>query len=820
MEERVHNGQTYRRSGPGQPWVRVGGQSAPQRVQTKPADPTIGDQRTISRNKAEASQYDPAKAALDNEASRLAIQLKQQEIAAAEADAARKAKGDKDTDARNQRIGLLNALADQLVEVEKLYNTNFRGGAPNWLAGRVQPAEADELNKAASGLLDAGQTAFRIPGSGDQNPQELKFKLDAYLPSPTGTDKGNTQNFNYLRRRVNAELKSLGQPEIDFDQRITPNEERQDSILNPAFGRPATNSETSALGKGQRFAYDEQGKPIGIINADGSWDSGYSEIVGGNRDERDDATRDTVGGAIDAGARGLVDWPTLGNSEKIAAAGGALFNRRDGEGFGDAYSRNMDIQNRTNAADERVNPWARLAGQFGGSVLTGMAARGLPKLLGGGDIPAFSGRAMGLDAATGSAYGASKALDKGESPLSGATAGGIYSVMGGIGGRGAANVVGRGLSGVTNPDVRRLYDAGVPMTLPQMVSQSGTGMLPFGAKAGEVLKGFEDVAEGLGPLGAGVRQARMEGVEGFDRAAFREGGFDVPNIAEQGIGQARGVRSQAYADALDGRNVTADLPFVQNVNDIVKRADGIKGMEGVFRDTLSDRVGGQFDKGTRTMTGRGLQAAIRGLKSDARKADANPAYMRADQFGNAARDTEAELLSLANRQNPGMAEAYKDANKLNLNLGVLKKAVSAGKSTGGMFTPAQLGAAADQAAEKFGGNGGTAARPFFELQRAAQNVLPSKIPDSGTAGRSLTAALPYLVGIGSQSGAVPGLDTGSAEANTLTALALLTTKNGRKLAEKALLARPKAVRDAGKSVRRRSGLFGAAVAPLPVITQE
>lgn len=804
------------------PWEKYGGQGGSQRIQTKPADPTIADKRTISRNQAEASAYDPAKAALDNRAAELRIQQIEAEIEREREKAAQSAAVNKDLDDRRTRIATIKALADQLVEVEQIYNRNFRGGVPNFIAGRVQPAEADELKKAAAGLLDVGQAAFRVPNSGDQNASELQFKLDAYLPSATGTDAGNTQNFNYLRRRINGALEALGEPAIDFEQRVNPKqaEQPQDSILNPAAGRAATKSETSALEPGQRFAYDEAGQPIGILDAQGNWVSGYSEIVGGNQDERDDAARDTIMGGIDAFGRGLVDWPTLGNAEKVSAFLNTLSNRRDGESFSDAYWRNMDMENRTNAADERVNPWARLGGQLGGVFLGGYgAARSFPGAF-RGDLAAFSGRGMALDAATGAGYGASKAIDQGDDPLAAAASGGTFGTLGGIGGRGGANIIGRGVSGVTNPEIRRLYDAGIPLTPGQMVSQSGAGLLPFGDNLGTIAKGFEDVADGMGPLSVGVRANRMNSLEGFNRAAFREGGFPVADIAEKGIGQAKGVRRAAYGDALDNRTVAADLPFVQNVNDIAKASDNIKGMEGMFRDTLADRVGSQFDKGSRSMTGRGMQAAIRGLKADARKADASNNYMRSDQFGDAATRTEAELLALADRQNPGMAQAYKDANALNMRLSVLKDAVRAGKQTEGIFTPAQLGASSDKIAEKFGKAGGTTARPFFDLQRTAQNVLPSKIPDSGTAGRAASLAMPYLLAGGAQSGFVPGLETGSTEANALAAAALLMSNAGRKATEKALLARTPKLRNAGKAIRKRSGLFGAAAAPLPILISE
>jgi hypothetical protein len=78
------------------------------------------------------------------------------------------------------------------------------------------------------------------------------------------------------------------------------------------------------------------------------------------------------------------------------------------------------------------------------------------------------------------------------------------------------------------------------------------------------------------------------------------------------------------------------------------------------------------------------------------------------------------------------------ANAAYRNLSVLGDAVGAGMNTGGLFSPAQLGTAARGNARKFTGrlSGSTTDRPFYDLQRAGQDVLPSKVPDSGTAGRA------------------------------------------------------------------------------------
>ena len=76
-------------------------------------------------------------------------------------------------------------------------------------------------------------------------------------------------------------------------------------------------------------------------------------------------------------------------------------------------------------------------------------------------------------------------------------------------------------------------------------------------------------------------------------------------------------------------------------------------------------------------------------------------------------------------------------------LSTLADAVNRASETEGVFAPSQLGGAAKANAKKFDGSIASASgnRPFFELQRPAQKVLPSKVPDSGTAGRlALVAA--------------------------------------------------------------------------------
>jgi hypothetical protein len=74
---------------------------------------------------------------------------------------------------------------------------------------------------------------------------------------------------------------------------------------------------------------------------------------------------------------------------------------------------------------------------------------------------------------------------------------------------------------------------------------------------------------------------------------------------------------------------------------------------------------------------------------------------------------------------------------------VLADAVNQAKGTGGVFTPHQLNMKDAQSALRLTGNIASASgnRPFADLAAAGQQVLPSKLGDSGTFKRMLVGGL-------------------------------------------------------------------------------
>lgn len=375
------------------------------------------------------------------------------------------------------------------------------------------------------------------------------------------------------------------------------------------------------------------------------------------------------------------------------------------------------------------NPLSAFAGQVGGGVLGTLGVgRALGAAGGAARLPSGIMGALrapvAADATYGALYGAGNA-DEG-SRLTGALTGGLLGATGGYVGNRVTGGIGAAATGVTDPAVQYLASRGVRMTPGQMV--------------GGIAKRSEDRLSGFSGLGDRVTALRRRGVEDFNRAAFEEGLAPIgarPNgIGEAGLEAARGAVSGAYDNTLNGVNLQADQPFMGAVSAAQARGRRIPGpLAAEFDGTLQSRVGPYIDPNTGAISGRNYQEIQRGLRQDRAAFSGQPRF---DLYSNEVGAVEDAMRDLVQRQSPGTVEGLDAANSAYGNLQSLTDAVLAGKNTGGVFTPAQLGTASVSGARRFGGKARAAStdRPFFDLQRSGQDVLPSKIPDSGTAGRA------------------------------------------------------------------------------------
>lgn len=451
----------------------------------------------------------------------------------------------------------------------------------------------------------------------------------------------------------------------------------------------------------------------------------------------------------------------------------------------------------------------QIAGAIGatkgiGAIGSNTVGRLAPKTLGGGARGMF-GRGLATDATFGGIYGGTTEGD----PLTGALAGTVGSAAGQTIGKGLA----KGLTGGGSAAAAALRSRGIPLTVGQAVNSNGL--------IGRTIKGVEDRLAGFPIVGDMVNARRLEGLKAFNESALGDvTGNQVTQTGPEAIDQLRPAVSGMYDRATAGVNV----PVGQQLTSDIASAKTLGGtlppdLAERFGLAMKNRIDPVIDSGQ--MTGeqfQQMQRALKGYRAESPKAGFEQDYR--DNLGMVTNALDANMRA----QGGGSVIAGLDeANGAYRNLKVVEDAVSRARNgtrsgEAGIFTPSQLNDASTASARKFGGTQATTERPFYKLANAGQEVLPSSIPDSGTAGRLSTLALPGILGGGGL-----GLDQlGVTDDGATTGLALgaLLTAGGTKHAQsalvKAILDRPDLVRRLGAQVGKRQGMFGSALAPLAI----
>lgn len=447
------------------------------------------------------------------------------------------------------------------------------------------------------------------------------------------------------------------------------------------------------------------------------------------------------------------------------------------------------------AAVSEANPTSALLGQIGGGALAGAAPEGALARFGmQGGAGAFAARSILSDGLLGGAYGAGSTDEGGR--LSGALTGAGLGVGGGVVGRGFIGGAGRAARGVTDPDVLRLRDAGVPLTPGQMSGR---------------LRAREDRLSGYAGIGDRINARRRQGLEGFNRATYAEalapiGGAIEGQVGEPAVEAAQSQISDAYNRALGGRSVRMDAEFAPAISNAVNDISSLPRLGEELTSSVSEIVPPYFGPGGE-LSGANVQPMLQELRGLRSSYAGDPMGHRA---GRKIEGVENAVTGLFERQAPEVMPAYNAANRAYRGLSVASDAVADAVNTDGIFTPAQLGRAARRNQGMFGSrmSRATTDRPFFDLQRAGQRILPNKVPDSGTAGRIEQSTL-----LGQARGAARNLLNAPLYAEAV-----------QPYVTAALLSRPDAARAIGDELVRRAGLGGMmfrgpAIAYTPALTQ-
>jgi hypothetical protein len=721
-------------------------------------------------------------------------------------------------DAKTQaRMGNLNALQNQLKTVRGLWEKSLKGGFPNAISGRIPDALREEngaFESAAAGLGEIGLAAFRVPGVGSQSDAELRQFVNANTPLPSDSDAKIQQKLGNLENRLNATLDAMGVKKSEDDPAAYIGGDGAPTIEAGQYRDPKLSgiegqyrqmlAKGEAPGKILQFLRSKgiEANPQDVV-AQARWlkqnpgkiqqlDTSQIEMVW-----RDKVTQDTLGINPDSG------MGAYGIASANALTGGTL-DEIGGLLGGDA----QNIQTAKETVRQR-NPGASLAGEISGSAIgmTGLNA-GL-RVAGGRLAPlATRGGGIGGDMLYGAAYGAGESNDD---RLGGAVAGAGSAAAGNLVGRGIVSGVGRAARGASDPNLQYLNSRNIPLTPGQIAGQGG--MIGRGVRA------VEDTLESVPFLGSAIKARKAEGMEAFNREAFRDALKPINrqlggDIGQEAVGQAQDLVGESYGDALGGVNLRPDGPFIRQTDDILKRGSAVPVMGEQFNYLMGQQIDPLFNP---NMSGQGFQAALQSLNK------AKPEFNRQGIMGNVVADHTQEMrdafIDMANRQAPGAMPALNAANAANKNVSILGDTVTQAvnnSAESGMFTPAQLARRAVENTKKFGGKKAAARGnvPFRDLTEAGQAVLPNVIPNSGTTDRALaTVALPAALGGAAGGSQALGLDPSITA--TLGMLALLSTRKGNNAVQGLALKRSDEARAIGEAIlkqRRLGGMFGAGAA--------
>lgn len=272
-----------------------------------------------------------------------------------------------------------------------------------------------------------------------------------------------------------------------------------------------------------------------------------------------------------------------------------------------------------------------------------------------------------------------------------------------------------------------------------LLAREGVALTP-GQNLGGAAKAMEDKLTSVPFLGDVIQNARRRGVEDFNRAAISRAtlpGQQIDDIGREGVAALRQQFGNAYDDVLSRSTVNATEPqFVQNVANLRGMVQNLPEREARAFDQLIAREieprmapGGQINAENLQAVKSALGQNINDFSTSA------DAYQR--QLGQAMKQLQSEFTDLVRRANPQNADDLRAIDTAYANFKRIQRAAAGVGAQDGVFTPAQLKNAAkamDRTKDKRGFSEGTAL--LQDLAEAGQAVLPSKVPDSGTAGRT------------------------------------------------------------------------------------
>ena len=302
-------------------------------------------------------------------------------------------------------------------------------------------------------------------------------------------------------------------------------------------------------------------------------------------------------------------------------------------------------------------------------------------------------------------------------------------------GKGAG--IGAGTSGLIAGGARIVR----PETNEKVASLLRQGVTPTpGQTLGGMWNSIEEKAQSLPIVGDAIRFSRGKAQEEFNTAAMNRAlnpiGEKSTAIGREGMTEVKTKLGKAYDAVLPNVSFVPDAQFAAEYGSFQKLISGLAPQEqSTYKRIMGEVMHHASPNGQ--MTGETFKIAAGHLGEKAKAFSGSPdPYAR--ELGDALNGTLDSMRQTLIRANPMYSDRLKAIDTGYANYVRLRQAANSTNAGAreGVFTPAQL-AAAVRAQDKSVGKGASATGNALmqDLAEQGTNILGSKVPDSGTAGR-------------------------------------------------------------------------------------
>jgi hypothetical protein len=331
-------------------------------------------------------------------------------------------------------------------------------------------------------------------------------------------------------------------------------------------------------------------------------------------------------------------------------------------------------------------------------------------------------------------------------------------------GLGINRVLGGAVRPLITPEAQRLMDRGIQPTMGQVVGGIGNKL--------------EEGLSSIPFIGGAIKNARGRAVDEFNQAAIQNVAPGVRGIGDEAIAAARDSISAQYDRALSRMPAQFHVdhaPIIQATSNAAR--DPALGLSQDSQRRLTEYVQQNLLDRAQNLT----PEIAKRIESDMGKAYGrllSSANAEDRALGEAMQQIHGQwrqsLTDLGNLSGRGAGTALREADAAYRGFlpvdNAAGRAGSQNAETTGRFTPRALRRSIEQQDKSLNNRAtrfqqGQGNSPFGRLNaltRDAQEVLPDRVPDSGTTGRAMLGGALGSIGLGAATGNTTGLMLGGA----------------------------------------------------------